>query len=475
MIRSSTNSRLAQFIDFITAIAGYYLTFYVLVYLNNSSLNNFSLLIEIDSLLYFTFAFFSGVTAVLFFWFNGLYSSQRYTSFINEILIVFKVNLLILLTIILFIFSFKIDLARVILVLFCSINILLFILQKMVLFIFATYIRATGKNRKRILIVGDSKQAVQFIDTVKKNYVWGLDIIGILSYESKKIGEDFFGFKIVGTFKDIKTVLKNINPEEVMILESTKRFNEIKNIINICEIEGVQIRLCSDFIDNITKKTRVDNIYGFNIVSFTTNKQTEIGLVIKRFIDIIGSFIAIILFSPFMMIAVIGIYFSVGRPIIYNWNVIGLHKKPFKSWKFRTMVKNADNFKNDLLHFNEMEGPVFKIKNDPRIFTFGKWLRKWSIDETPQLLSVLLGDMSLVGPRPAGSIELEGYESWHRRKLSVKPGLTCLWQVNGRNKINKFDDWVKLDLYYIDNWSLLLDFKILFKTIPAVLLRKGAS
>ena len=144
MIWSSSNSRLAQLLDFITAIAGYYLSFYLLVYLNNPSLNNFSLLIEIDSLLHFTLAFFSGVTAVLFFWFNGVYSSQRYTSFVNEIIIVFKVNLLILLVIILFIFSFKIDLARFILVLFCSINIPLFILQKIFLFIFAAYIRATG-------------------------------------------------------------------------------------------------------------------------------------------------------------------------------------------------------------------------------------------------------------------------------------------------------------------------------------------
>jgi len=171
----------------------------------------------------------------------------------------------------------------------------------------------------------------------------------------------------------------------------------------------------------------------------------------------------------------LGILITNGRPILYSWNVIGLNKKPFKSWKFRTMIKNADRLKSNLSELNEMEGPVFKIKDDPRVLPFGKFLRKWSIDETPQLFSVLKGDMSLVGPRPAGPHELMNYQSWHRRKLSVKPGITCLWQVNGRNKINNFNDWVKLDLEYIDNWSIWLDMKILLKTIPSVLLGKGAS
>jgi lipopolysaccharide/colanic/teichoic acid biosynthesis glycosyltransferase len=198
-------------------------------------------------------------------------------------------------------------------------------------------------------------------------------------------------------------------------------------------------------------------------------------LLIKRIMDIAGALMTILIFSPFMLIAILGILITDGLPIFYEWNVFGLNKKPFRSWKFRTMVRNADELKESLMHKNEMEGPVFKITNDPRTFLFGRWLRKWSIDETPQFFSVILGDMSLVGPRPAGIAELQKYESWQRRKLSIKPGITCLWQANGRNGINNFDDWVRLDLEYIDTWSIWLDIKILFKTIPAVLTRKGAS
>ena len=188
---------------------------------------------------------------------------------------------------------------------------------------------------------------------------------------------------------------------------------------------------------------------------------------IKRIIDIILGIILFLFFKP--IYSIIGILIkttSIG-PVFYNWNVIGKNGVSFKSWKFRTMVPKADEFKINLSDKNEMIGPVFKIENDPRITKVGKYLRKYSLDESIQFVSVLKGDMSLVGPRPAGPIELENYKDWQKRRLSVIPGLTGPWQVSGRNKVNHFDDWVKLDLEYIDNWSLWLDFKILLKTIPA--------
>lgn len=195
--------------------------------------------------------------------------------------------------------------------------------------------------------------------------------------------------------------------------------------------------------------------------------------IIKRLLDITVTTLGIVVFFPFLLMIGLLIKLTSQGPIIYKWDVIGQGGKPFRGYKFRTMVENADEIKYQLLDRNEMDGPVFKMKADPRITPVGHILRKFSLDELPQLWSVLKGDMSLVGPRPAGPQEWEQYEPWQRRKLSVTPGITCLWQVSGRNKISDFDEWVKLDLEYIDHWSLWLDFKILVKTVFTVLQGTG--
>lgn len=194
---------------------------------------------------------------------------------------------------------------------------------------------------------------------------------------------------------------------------------------------------------------------------------------IKRLFDLTGTLMMLVILSPLFIVISIIILAKTGRPIFYVWDVIGKEGKPFKGYKFRTMVVGADDKKSELQSKNEMNGPVFKMKKDPRITPLGRFLRKYSIDELPQLWSVLKGDMSLVGPRPAGPHEWEQYKKWQKRKLSITPGITCLWQVNGRNDISDFNEWVKLDLEYIDNWSLWLDFKILIRTIPAVLKGTG--
>jgi exopolysaccharide biosynthesis polyprenyl glycosylphosphotransferase len=404
------------------------------------------------------------------------YSYQRFTSLLKEYAIVVKVcftGALISITI-LFLFGLK-DLPRTIFLVFLIVSLLSFIAEKSFLFYAASVIRRKGRNRKRVILIGTGTRASNFINVVNNNFNWGLDIVGLLTGDYENIGKEVLGVKVLAHYNNIQHILKTINPEEIIITISTKRFDQIIDVLEICEREGVAVRLNSDFFGHITKNVTVDNVFGLSIISFNMVRQSELDLFFKRIIDIFGSLIAIALFSPFMVIAAIGIWVSDGRPILYDWNVIGMNKKQFKSWKFRTMIKDADKFKKDLMDKNEMGGPVFKIKNDPRILKFGRWLRKWSIDETPQLFSVLKGDMSLVGPRPAGPHELEGYESWQRRKLSIKPGITCLWQINGRNLITNFDDWVNLDLEYIDNWSLLLDIKILFKTIPSIILGRGAS
>lgn len=181
----------------------------------------------------------------------------------------------------------------------------------------------------------------------------------------------------------------------------------------------------------------------------------------------------LVILSPFLLIVAMLVKLTSRGPVLYPWHVVGRGGRPFRGYKFRTMIPFADSIQERLNEHNEMKGPVFKMRRDPRVTTFGRFLRKFSIDELPQLWSVIKGDMSLVGPRPAFGSEWERYEPWQRRRLSVTPGITCLWQINGRNGIRKFDDWVRLDLEYIDHWSFGLDVLILTRTIVAVLRGTG--
>jgi lipopolysaccharide/colanic/teichoic acid biosynthesis glycosyltransferase len=187
----------------------------------------------------------------------------------------------------------------------------------------------------------------------------------------------------------------------------------------------------------------------------------------------LGAILAIVA-SPVMLAIAAVIWIRDGSPILYQWRVVGKDGRPFRSWKFRTMVHDADRLKRELLQHNEMRGPAFKMRNDPRITRAGHFLRKYSLDELPQLWSVLLGDMSLVGPRPPLVSEYQRFQRWQKRKLAVIPGLTCLWQVQGRADISDFDEWVRMDLDYIDHWSLGLDLKIMFRTVLVVLQGRGA-
>ena len=242
----------------------------------------------------------------------------------------------------------------------------------------------------------------------------------------------------------------------------------------MCEELGIRTRVAMNFFPNKVARLEIEELEGIPFLTFTTTPSNETQLAAKRLLDIAVSALLLVLAAPLIVLVAIAIKLTSPGSIFFKQTRIGLNGRIFTLYKFRTMIEDAHERRNEVEHLNAMTGPVFKAKDDPRITPIGRVLRRFSLDELPQLWNVFKGDMSLVGPRPPIPEEVASYHRWHRRRLSMKPGLTCLWQISGRNQVD-FDRWMQLDLQYIDNWSPSLDFKILLRTIPAVLSGKGAS
>ena len=279
--------------------------------------------------------------------------------------------------------------------------------------------------------------------------------------------------------EDFEAKIKAASVGRVLFLARGTEFGQLAKAIEVCELQGVEAWISAGFIRTQIARPDFDLLGGKPMLVLRSTPELSWALLAKSVFDRVGALIIILASSLFWIVAAIGIKVkSPSGPIFFKQKRAGRYGKPFMMYKFRTMVPDAEARLADVKKEvgNDMSGPVFKVDNDPRIFSFGTWLRKTSIDELPQLLNVLKGDMSLVGPRPLPLYEVDKFERMeHRRRLSVRPGITCTWQAGGRNHITHFDDWVKMDLDYIDNWSLLSDFRILLKTIPAVFFSKGAK
>jgi exopolysaccharide biosynthesis polyprenyl glycosylphosphotransferase len=350
---------------------------------------------------------------------------------------------------------------------------LLLTIERLFLVYFLRYLRKEGFNSRNMLIVGTGPRAENFIKLVHSHPEWGLNIIGLIDADKNMLGKFVHVEKVIGLLDDIPDILHECAVDEVMFIVPRTWLSVIEKSLLACEIEGVKTSIAADFFNMNIARFVSGDIEGVPLISFQTTIGEEWQLLLKRIFDIIVSLAGIALSLPvFGAISVFIKLFSPG-PFVFKQIRSGLNGRKFVMYKFRTMVKGAEGMKDSLNGLNEMKGPVFKMKNDPRVTKFGAFLRRSSMDELPQLFNVLKGDMSIVGPRPPMPAEVEKYEIWQRRRLSMRPGLTCLWQINGRSNVD-FDKWMRLDLKYIDTWSLGLDFKILLKTIPAVLFLKGA-
>jgi lipopolysaccharide/colanic/teichoic acid biosynthesis glycosyltransferase len=283
----------------------------------------------------------------------------------------------------------------------------------------------------------------------------------------------------LGRADDVGELLVHHPVHEVIAIQPATHGEWVRGVVEHCDYFRTRLRVVPEVLLEGTRRDlqldyRADPLRLPDVVLAPVNLDTD-SLFVKRLIDIAVSSALLLLLSPLFLLIAAAIKITTPRlPVLFPWRVIGLHGRPFTGYKFTTMVADAEAQKDGLRALNEMQGPVFKIKDDPRVTPLGRMLRRFSLNELPQLWSVLKGDMSLVGPRPAFRDELERYELWQKRKLSVRPGLTCLWQVSGRNSINDFNDWVRLDLEYIERWSLWLDMRILARTAWAVVSGTGS-
>ena len=356
---------------------------------------------------------------------------------------------------------------------FCLATVLICI-EKVIIIYYFQYQHRRGINRKNVLIVGVNNRARQIIISINDHPEWGINIVGLVDNDARK-NDTVCGHKVVGTVKEICSIIRSAIVDEVMFVIPRSWLCMIEDVLYICDVEGIRVSVAVDLFELKISKAKFRYLDKFPILTFHSAPDKLLHLLIKRLLDIIVSgFLLLMLFPVFAITAVMVKATSRGC-VFFRQQRSSLNGRKFMLYKFRTMVADAESRLNELLLHNEMNGPVFKMKNDPRLTKIGGILRRFSIDELPQLWNVFKGDMSLVGPRPALPSEVASYEPWQRRRLSMRPGITCLWQANGRNKITDFNEWMRLDLEYIDKWSLLLDCKLLLKTVPVVMFGTGAK
>ena len=336
--------------------------------------------------------------------------------------------------------------------------------------------RLHGRNLRHMLIVGSNARAVQFADKIQARPELGYRVIGFADEPWEGIGQlSKNGYSLACNLESLPEFLRKSVVDEVVIALPIRSFHDhASRIAALCEEQGILSRLLTNIFNLKLAHSRAEELEGDSWITHSTGVSEGWPLVLKRILDFSVALITAIILLPIMLLAALLIRITSPGPVLFPQKRVGHNKRKFTMYKFRTMVVDAEKQMEQLQHLNEVSGPVFKIKDDPRITPIGKFLRKTSLDEVPQLFSVLKGDMSLVGPRPLPIRDYEGFnEDWQRRRFSVKPGITCLWQVQGRSSIS-FEKWMELDLQYIDKWSLWLDFQILLQTIPAVLKGSGA-
>ncbi|WAH39908.1 sugar transferase [Alicyclobacillus fastidiosus] len=397
------------------------------------------------------------------------YPSRRTSGVLRDLEVVVKLNVLALLLFSCTSFVFKaVDVSRIFIGTYLCLAMVSMFLNRYIVRFVLYLLRQSGWDLRSRVLVGNSENVIRYLNEVASDRKLGLRVTGYIACEHNRS----LPIPYLGPLEEIGEILSRYTPDGVVIALGITDPN-LEHVIRACEEQGVSMEL---LLDGLSTQIANSSIYHGPTISsllLSAIPHTPISLFLKRVTDVVVSLLAIVLLSPIMLFVALAIKLEDGGPVFFRQQRVGLRNKPFDMYKFRSMRVDAEALKESILHLNEMSGPVFKLMNDPRVTKVGAFIRRTSIDEIPQFFNVLVGNMSLVGPRPPLPSEVNEYEHVYRRRLSVRPGMTCLWQISGRNEID-FEQWMSLDLRYIDNWSYLQDWKILAMTIPAVLKKNGA-
>lgn len=413
-----------------------------------------------DYSIFFPFVALIGPFALYRLNFYNLTLSQRTSHLFG---ITFQAGLILFILLVVLQFLARIQMSRVIFMIYVPTFALLILARAIIHQRYRAMRASLARELRNMIVVTDRPDRLRWITRLKLRPELGFQVSRTIPFNEFNI-------------KDLIDHLHQDSAELVVFDIKTGELSLIMDGIRACEEEGIETWFSTSFFDTQIAEPTLDHFNNQTFLIFRATPDSSWQLFFKEIMDRLGSLAGIILLSPLLLVVALMVRFTSPGPILFRQQRSGHYGKPFTMYKFRSMCTNAEQQKKELATLNEMSGPVFKVADDPRITPIGHWIRRTSIDELPQLFNVLKGEMSLVGPRPLPVSEtLAISKNAQRRRLSVKPGLTCLWQIGGRNNVRNFEEWVKLDLEYIDNWSLDLDIKILFLTIPAVLFSKGAK
>jgi exopolysaccharide biosynthesis polyprenyl glycosylphosphotransferase len=411
----------------------------------------------------------------------GAYRSHRTINLIDEGWSIVRVSAMGALLLVLCIYIFRLDgallgndqISRVWIGLLAAGSALAILMARTAVRLLSRFVRAQGYNYRTILVVGTGSTARSLAQSIETHGYWGYRLLGFVATD-ESAATDPAVTPIVGALADIPLLVERHVIDEVIFAVPRAQLQDMENVFLELEEQGVLVRLALDVFPHTRARVDVGDLDGVPLLTFSTAPSSQLMLAAKRGLDLVLSLVLLAAALPVMGAIALAIKASSRGRVLFRQTRCGLNGRRFTLYKFRTMVEDAEGRRDELAHLNEMDGPVFKLRADPRVTSLGRLLRRFSLDELPQLWNVLIGSMSLVGPRPAIPEEVAQYERWQRRRLSMRPGLTCLWQISGRNELD-FERWIELDLEYIDSWSPMLDLKILVRTVPVVLSGRGAS